>query len=149
MFRSYSSQSLLNRVPCVPTCQKRANILFLRANVPKTCHFSNWCAKCQKVCQFFNYFSKEKIFQLWLTLANFQNIWAILENLSRETKNLNFDICLFLLTCYKSCFSYLSCTPQILLKKHTSCKMITKLLYSKTQSYHKKRKETRSQSGFL
>ena len=33
------------------------------------------------------------IFQLCLTFADFMNIWAILENLSGETKNLNFDIC--------------------------------------------------------
>ena len=123
----------------VPTCQRAKEVAIFQIDVPT----------CQKACQFFNYFSKEKNFQLQLTFANFKNIWATLENLSRETKNLNFDICLFLLTCYKSCFSYLSCTSQILLKKHASCKMITKLLqeqqYSKTQSYHKKRKETRSQ----
>ena len=72
----------------VPTCQRRA---IFQICVPT----------CQKAWQFFNYFSKEKIFQLWLTFANFKNISVILENLSRETKNLNFDICLFLLTCYK------------------------------------------------
>ena len=66
-----------------------------------------------------------------------KNIWAILENLSRETKNLNFDIYLFLLTCYKSCFSYLSCTPKILLKKYTSCKLITKLLLIRNNSTRK------------
>ena len=33
------------------------------------------------------------IFQSCLTFANFKNIWAILENLSRDIKNLNFDIC--------------------------------------------------------
>ena len=26
-------------------------------------------------------------------MASFKNIWVILENLSRETKNFNFDIC--------------------------------------------------------
>ena len=31
--------------------------------------------------------------QLCSRFANFKNIWAILENLSRETKNLNFGIC--------------------------------------------------------
>ena len=91
---------------------------FLSANVPTL----------QWACQFFSYFSKEKNFQLWLTFTNFKNICAVLEKLSRETKNLNCDICLFLLTCYKSCISYLSCAPLILLKKHTSCKIITKLL---------------------
>ena len=44
---------LLNRVPCVPTCQKRANISFLHANVPKTCHFSNWRTNVPKACQHF------------------------------------------------------------------------------------------------
>ena len=43
---------------------------------------------CQKAYQFFNYFW---IFQLCLTFANFKNIWAVLENLCRETKNLNFQ----------------------------------------------------------
>ena len=72
----------------VPTCQKRANISFLCGNVPKTCHFPNWRANMPKACQFFNYFSKEKMFQLWLFFANVKNTWAILENLSREVKNL-------------------------------------------------------------
>ena len=121
--------SLLNCVPCVlRTCQKYANISFLHAKVPKTCHFPNWRDSVPKDVPIFNYFSKEKIFQLWLTFANFKNICAFRENLSRETKNVNFNICLFLLTCYKYYFSYLSRRAQILLKKHGSCKMITKLL---------------------
>ena len=33
------------------------------------------------------------LFLLFLNFLNFKDIWAILENLSRETKNLNFDIC--------------------------------------------------------
>ena len=37
----------------------------------------------------------------WLTIAHFKNTWAILA----KKKNLSFDICLFLLTRYKSCFS--------------------------------------------
>ena len=85
--------------PCVnlPMCQKRANFSFLRANVPKnvpTCQrctsYSTWCANVLRANQSFNYFSKEFfnlwIFQLCSTIANFKNIWAILENLSRETK---------------------------------------------------------------
>ena len=98
--------SLLNRVPyvpCVPAwskcpcakvpkCQTRAN---KRANVPKVCQIFNFT--CQKACQFFTYFPKKFFnfwnFQLCSTFANFKNIWAILENLSRETKNSNFDIC--------------------------------------------------------
>ena len=35
------------------------------------------------------------MFQLWLTFANFKNAWAMLEHLSRETKNLNQNILTF------------------------------------------------------
>ena len=48
-----SKLSLLNRVPCVPyvpTCQKRANFSFLRANAP-TCRET--CQRA-KACQCFN-----------------------------------------------------------------------------------------------
>ena len=83
----------------VSTCQRIARFSFLRSNVPinvpKACQFFNFA--CQKAYQFFNYFSEEFfnfwIFQLWSIFAHFENIWAILENLSRETSNLNFDIC--------------------------------------------------------
>ena len=34
-----------------------------------------------------------EFFQFCLTFANFKNILATPENLSRETKNLNFEIC--------------------------------------------------------
>ena len=79
--------SLLNRMPCVPyvpKCQKRANVLFLRANVPINVSMCRRRAKgvpvfqaglptwqkraiffniaCQKVCQLLNYFSKELYF---------------------------------------------------------------------------------------
>ena len=142
------NRRLLNRLLCVPsvpmcqhfifTCQRAKDVPFFKLAYQRTKRRAN-----------FSTVFKRKNFLLWLTFTNFKNVQAILENLSRETKNLNFDICLFLLTCYKSCFSYLSCTSQILLKKHASYKMITKLLqeqqYSKTQSHHKKRKETRSQ----
>ena len=87
-----------------------------RANVPKgyqllifTCRRANKRAKSvavfrfgvptfQKARKFLTIFQKKvlfnfRIFQLCLTFANFKNVWAILENLSRETKNLNFDIC--------------------------------------------------------
>ena len=83
----------------------------MRAYEPKACqHFIFTCQRakdvlffklaCQKACQFFNYFSKEKMFQLWLTFANFKNTWAILENLSREAKNLKQNILTF------ACFSH-------------------------------------------
>ena len=81
----------------VPTCQRRINFWTWLAKMPtyqKACQFFNFA--CQKVYQFFNYFPKEFfnfwIFQFCLTFANFKNIWAILENFSRETKNLNNDI---------------------------------------------------------
>ena len=87
---------LLANVPAnVPTRQRCANYSIWRANVPKACQSFNFV--CQKAYHLFNYFSKEFfnfwIFQSCLPFENFKNIWAILENLSRETKNLNFDIC--------------------------------------------------------
>ena len=74
------------------TCQranKRTNVQIFQLGVPtfqKEREFFNFI--CQKAYQFFNYFW---IFQLCLTFANLKNIWAVLENLSRETKNLNFQ----------------------------------------------------------
>ena len=103
----YQKTSLL--IACVHAMRAmRASVVYVptcpRANVPKacqhlifTCQHANVPIKVPNVCQFFNYFSKEFvsfwIFQLSLTLANFKNIWATLENLSRETDDLNFDIC--------------------------------------------------------
>ena len=40
----------------------------------------------EKVVQFLN-------FSIMLDISNIKNIWTILENLPREAKNLNFDIC--------------------------------------------------------
>ena len=89
----------------MPMCKTRASFSFLRVNVPHTCHKRGnvrmlcqlFNFACQRVYQFFNYFSKEFfnfwIFRLCSTFSNFKNICAILENLSRETKNSNFDIC--------------------------------------------------------
>ena len=91
------------RVVYVPTC--------LCADVPKACqHFIFTCQHANKCASVPTYQRRAnfqigvsacnfKIFQLWLILANFKNIWAILENLSSETTNLNFDICMFFLTC--------------------------------------------------
>ena len=119
--KSHAMRTMRISVVYVPTWQ--------RGNMPKACHifiFTCQRTNAQKVWQFFNLacqhakdvliFQKKiffnfSVFKLWLTFANFKNIWAILEYLSRETKNLNFETCLFLFTCYKSCFSYLSCTP--------------------------------------
>ena len=90
------TRSLLNRVPCTPcipawsTCSRAKSMpaSHFRAIVP---------INVPKDVPIFQVFSKSifniRIFQLGLTFANFQNIWAILENLSRETKNLYFDVC--------------------------------------------------------
>ena len=101
-FLEHFWESLLNCFPAWSTCSlvpKASQLLIFtcqRANkCDKACQFFNFA--CQKGCQFFNYFSEEFfnlwIFQLCFTFANFKNTWAILENLSRETNNLNFDIC--------------------------------------------------------
>ena len=98
-----SSEFAKSRAHACHACQRG-----LRSNVPKACqHAKGVLSTIFQKKKIFNI----QIFQLWLAFANFKDIWAIPENSSRETKNLNFDICLFLLTCYKSCFSYLSCTP--------------------------------------
>ena len=81
----------------VPTCQKH-DISFLRAQRAKDIPFFK--LTCQKACQFFNYSSKEKMFQLWSTFANFKNTRAILENLSCKAKNLKQNILTF------ACFSH-------------------------------------------
>ena len=116
-------ESLLNRIPCVPwmlawftcprvnvsMCHKCGNFSFLCANMPTSqrranvstcrakCQFFNFV--CKKPYQFFKCFSKEFsnfwIFQPCLTFAYFINIWVILENLSREARNLFSDICRF------------------------------------------------------
>ena len=87
----------------VPKCQACSNFPFLGANVPmnvlKACQLFEFAR--QKAQQFFNCFSKEffnfSIFQLCSIFANSKNIWAILENLARETEKFNFDICKVLL----------------------------------------------------
>ena len=112
--------SLLNRVPCVPTCQKRANISFLSAAVPKTCHFSNWRAKVPKGVPIFQLFFKRQNVSIMVNICKFQEYFGNSRKFisrSKEFETKYFDICLFL-----------PCTPQIFLKKHTLCKMITKLL---------------------
>ena len=112
---------MLNCVSCVPcvvyvfTCQRaksvptfhfkcqRANkrakgVPIFQLGVPEyqtAQQFFNF--SCQKAYQFFKFFSNEYfnlwIFQLYLTFTNFENIWVILESLSRKTRNLNFGIC--------------------------------------------------------
>ena len=115
--------SLLNCVPCVPcvpTCQKRANISFLRANVPKTCHFSNWRANVPKGVPIFQLLFKRKNVSIMVNICKFQEYLGNSRKFisrSKEFETKYFDICLLL-----------PCTPQIFLKKHTLCKMITKLL---------------------
>lgn len=65
-------------------CWGRANFWTWRANVPKG-------VPCFQL--FFKRIFQFWYFQLCLTFENFKNISAILENLSRESKNLSFDIC--------------------------------------------------------
>ena len=99
----------------LPKCQTRANVSFFtcqrankHASVPKVYQLSNLVcqyAKGETIFQlclskgvpifqlFFKIIFQFWIFQLCWTFANFKNIWAIIENLSCETKNLNFDIC--------------------------------------------------------
>ena len=72
------------------TCQRAKNVLF----------FKLACQRTNRRANFFNYFSKETMFQVWLTFANFKNTWAILENLSRETENLKHNSLTF------ACFSH-------------------------------------------
>ena len=111
--------------------------------VPKTCHFSNWCANVPKACQHFIFtcqrcsifqigmpnvpkgvpifqlFFKRKSVSIMVSICKFQEY---LENYrkfisrSKEFETKYFHICLFL-----------PCTPQIFLKKHALCKMIMKL----------------------
>ena len=79
----------------------------LRVNVPKDCQIliftfqrankrtkgvSIFQLRLPKGVPIFQLFFRG-IFQLWSVFAHFENISAILENLSRETSNLNFDIC--------------------------------------------------------
>ena len=74
------------KVKELKTCQHATSVTIIQVGVPT----------CQKAYQFFNYFSEEffnlRIFQLCLTFANFKNIWAILENLPCEKKDLNLSI---------------------------------------------------------
>ena len=79
----------------VSMCQRCAKYSTWYVSVAKACQSFNFI--CQKAYQFFNYFSKE-FFNFWIfqscsPFANVKNIWAILENLSHQTKNLNFVIC--------------------------------------------------------
>ena len=66
VFLKHLKMSLLNRVPCVPMFQKRAIISFLCANVPKTCHFSNWRARRA------NFSTISKNFSIMANICKFQ-----------------------------------------------------------------------------
>ena len=74
-------------------CQ-RAN---KRANVAKLCQLFNLEYQRAKGVPIFQLFSKRTFqflnFSIMSIFATFKNIWAILQNLSRETKNSNFDFC--------------------------------------------------------
>ena len=72
------------------------------------CHlFSKW-----RYFQFLSFSIGVNISKFW---EYFPEYLSNSKNLSRKTKNLNFDICLFLLACYKSLinFSYLSCARKM------------------------------------
>ena len=111
---------MLNRVLYVPwvpawsTCQRgnMANVCQLLIfmcqpaskcpNVPKVCQLFNLTCQCAKSVPIFQFRLPKgvPIFQLFSNyffccslFANFNKVWTILENLSRETNNLNFDIC--------------------------------------------------------
>ena len=81
------------------TCQRAKYVPIFETGVPmcqKTCQFLELVYQCAKRWASFSTVFQKKIFfniwifQLWLSFANFNNFWAILENLSRERKNLNF-----------------------------------------------------------
>ena len=77
----------------VPTCQRCVNYSIWLANVPKGCYFQIRLPKGVPNFQlFFNRIFQFLNFSIMLN-PNFKKIWAILENLSRETKNLNSGIC--------------------------------------------------------
>ena len=79
-----------NKCASVTMCQRRANFSIWRANVPKVCQFFNLACQCakrranistlpaRKAFQFFNYFSKENIFQ-FLNFSLMLNISKIQE----------------------------------------------------------------------
>ena len=76
----------------LPIFQRCTNLSTWHANVPI---FQPHLPKCIPIFQLF----LKGVFQFLnfsvmfnICIANFKNIWAILENLSRKTKNLNFDI---------------------------------------------------------
>ena len=94
----------------VPTCQRRANFSTLPKSVP------TFPLLFKKI---FNLW----IFQLCLTFANFKNIWAIPENLSREIKNLNLDMSKILRKCKIIFFAvevlkFLSKISKVFFEKH-------------------------------
>ena len=85
----------------MPTCQKACRVFNLACDHAKShANFSN-CHGKVSIFQyhlptgvpFFQLFSKKNIFgifQLYLTFANFKNIWTILEHLSFKIKYPNF-----------------------------------------------------------
>ena len=119
----------------LPACQRRANYSIWRAKKPKGV----------PVFQLFfkrKYFFNFKIFQSWLTFANFKNIWAILENLSHETKNLNFDIYCLGTTVLENIVIRNG-------KKHSNNKVSYNYLGSPTQAHHNSRRSQHSHAFFI
>ena len=113
----------------------------MRAYILKACqHFIFTCqrASVEKGVPIFQLIFKKKNFSIVVNIYKFQEyLCNSRKSISQNIKILNYDICLFLLICHKFCISYLSCAPKILLKKHTSCKIITKLLQERQYSSYK------------
>ena len=144
--------SLPNRVPNVPyvpawstwprankranvwTYHRHANFSTWRANVPKRMSFSQ--LRLPEGVQIFRLFFKRFIFFIYL--LNMFYIFCIF-----LIYNLYIYIYIYIYFTYVYKKAYLekhtSCTPQILVEKHTSWKLITKLLYrsSRLQMFFK------------
>ena len=93
--KSYIIPAMYASLVYVPMCKTRANFTLLhvnkRSNVLMVCQLFNFA--CQRVYLFFKRIFQFLNFSMISTFENFKNICAILENLSHETKNSNFDIC--------------------------------------------------------
>ena len=103
----------------VPTCQRANNVPF----------FKLACQRAKRRANFSTIFQKKNV-SIMIKICKFQGYLGNSRKFIQRNKEFEgqyFDIRLFIPR-----------TPQIFLKKHTLCKMITKLLqeqkYSKTQS---------------
>ena len=96
----------VNKCANVSTCHRRAIYSTWRANVPKAWQYFNIACQrvkkganfstspAKKAYQFFNFFVFQFLnFSIMLNICKFLEYLANSRKLSRETKNLNFDIC--------------------------------------------------------